>query len=248
MKTILIISFSIFYCSFTNAQALTHDNQNRITSVTYTTGTQITYTYDAVGNRVTQVITSANNGSLPVEITDFNVIKNDCETTLTWSTASEINTSHFEVQYSYDAIDFRMIERVEAAGNSTSIQNYGYVHPDPVKGTNYYRLKSVDLDDTYSYSKMKAINLDDCFMDDIRVFPNPSNQQEVTVEINSISEVVRLEIYDASGRLIGIPIQKTSRRYWKLDVDELSSGAYFIRIIFEGDKKQVITKKLEVVE
>lgn len=247
MKTILVINFFIFLSFIIQAQTLTHDNQNRITNVTYINGTQITYTYDAVGNRTTQVITGANNGSLPVEITDFNIIKNDCETVLTWITQSEINVDRFEVQHSLDAINYETIHKEQAAGNSTTKQYYEAAHSSPSPQINYYRLKTIDTDGSFAFSDIKAADFKECEVIDLVLYPNPTFYGSTTIEVESTVKVMTIEVYNSLGQLIKIPVTPVrGNQKFNLDTGSLVSGIYDIRIHFEGGTS--ITKQLTIAE
>lgn len=244
MKTIiLLLLFSITI----NAQTLTHDNQNRITNVTYANNTQITYIYDAVGNRTSQVITGVNNGSLPVEITDFSVTKNNCETALAWITQSETNVDRFEVQHSLDAINYESIHKEQAVGNSTTKQYYKTKHSSPAPQENYYRLKTIDTDGTFELTKIKAADFKECEVIDLVLYPNPTFYGSTTIEVESTVKVVTIEVYNALGQLIIIPVTPVrGNQKFNLDTGSLVSGIYDIRIHFEGGTS--ITKQLTIAE
>src|SRR5690606_7630815 len=63
---------------------------------------------------------------------------------LNWTTTGETNNLHFEVQHSTNAGDWRTIDTVPGAGNSSSALHYTALDREPVDGYNYYRLKQVD--------------------------------------------------------------------------------------------------------
>ena len=60
-----------------------------------------------------------------------------------WSTLSEVNTSYFKIQWSTDNVQFNPLAQVPAAGNSTGLLNYQYIHSLPVTGTNFYKISVV---------------------------------------------------------------------------------------------------------
>jgi hypothetical protein len=76
---------------------------------------------------------------------------------LSWSTYSEQDNSHFEVQKSIDASSFSMIGMVEGKGTSTTLSNYKY-EDRLVSGISYYRLKQVDFDGKSTYSKVISLS------------------------------------------------------------------------------------------
>jgi len=99
---------------------------------------------------------------LPVEIIDFTIVKNDEDNVLYWSTVSEFNNSHFEVERSVDRLKFVNIGEVKGNGNSSNFINYQFLDED-VNTSNYYRLKQVDFDGAYKYSNIifSAVTHDD---------------------------------------------------------------------------------------
>jgi len=71
---------------------------------------------------------------------------------LNWTTATEANEDHFDIERSTDGITYTVIGQVAAVGNSSSPTNYSFTDQLPVPGMEYYRIKAVDLSSTYVYS------------------------------------------------------------------------------------------------
>ncbi|MES2881746.1 MAG: hypothetical protein V4676_06335, partial [Bacteroidota bacterium] len=95
--------------------------------------------------------TARNITVLPIAVIDFNGRKSGSANLLQWKTAYEINASHFEIEHSGDANTFNNIGRVATGARNSS---YSFTHDNPVKGNNFYRLKLVDVDGRFSYSKV----------------------------------------------------------------------------------------------
>lgn len=110
---------------------------------------------------------------LPVEILSFDAKRNGNVVDITWTTASEQNSDYFVVQRSKDGNEFEDVQRVDAAGNSTTIRSYLATDYEPYKEISYYRLKQVDNDGTYKFSAMIAVKFDVDFS--MSVYPNPSS-------------------------------------------------------------------------
>lgn len=84
---------------------------------------------------------------LPVTCGGFNYTINDNKVVLQWKTTSETNSSHFEVQKSFDGNGFSTAAIVKAAGNSSIPLQYSYTDNVIKAGsTVYYRLKEFDKD------------------------------------------------------------------------------------------------------
>lgn len=116
------------------------------------------------------------NNALPITLTDFDgkLIKEGI--LLQWETHTEINGDIFEIQRLNEADNsFDTIGVVEAAGNSTNVLQYTYLDKDPLRDKNYYRLKLVDVDGKFEYSKLIVINnLNESSNEDLLVYPNPN--------------------------------------------------------------------------
>lgn len=231
MKTTITL---LFYTLLVSAQ--TYDNQNRITSITYPDSTIISYTYDAVGNRITETVDIPYANSLPIQLEYFRATKEGCKVHLNWVTASEINNSHFEVQHSMDGITFTTITTVEGAGNSVGQQSYHHLHQTPRKGVNYYRLRQVDYDGTTTNSPLQAEELNDCFSENMKIYPNPVRGQNVQVEINAQGNIQRLEVYNASGQLLSVRTTQIGHNLWLIEAEKLSAGIYEVRAVFEDTR------------
>jgi hypothetical protein len=160
---------------------------------------------------------------LPVELISFEPKCIDNQTVIKWTTAAEINNSHFEIQHSTDGNSWSTIDSVQGAGNSTSVINY----EQPVKvnsnqEVDYYRLKQVDFDGTSTHSDIKLCSCDGG-LEITSLYPNPSDG-EVNILINS-TEVgtLSLKIYDTLGKLI------------VNDVLTIQQGANVINNVIQGE-------------
>jgi hypothetical protein len=107
---------------------------------------------------------------LPVTFSNFSVVPqsyNEGSTyyiaKLNWSTSSESNTSHFDIQHSTTGANFVKVGEIKSlagpSGESNSPLNYQFFHKTAIKGINYYRVKSVDFNGTLRYTDIKPLNL-----------------------------------------------------------------------------------------
>src|SRR5437868_4268198 len=110
-------------------------------------------------------------GPQPILLTSFEAVKQGNTVQLNWQTSSEINSGHFEVEYSKDGNSWINIGNVAAAGNSSTSRSYALNHPTPVYGANYYRLKQVDISGAYVYSPTRLVTFGN--KTGIKVMPNP---------------------------------------------------------------------------
>lgn len=135
------------------------------------------------------------NDPLPVTLESLTAIMENCTANLGWKTTSEVNFSHFIIQRSSDAHTFTDIKPVQSSGESA---DYRFSDEDCLPGSNYYRLKMIDRDGTFSYSKMIAVK-NNCAQNQIFAFPNPVHDK---LTIEGLKPGNRVNIYNNSGVLV----------------------------------------------
>ena len=96
--------------------------------------------------------------TLPVTFVSFTGKLQGTTAVLMWTTSSEIENAGYDVQKSFDGTNFSTIGFVKGAGNSSMINNYSFTDTKVGNGTNYYRLKQIDVDGRYKFSS--TIKLD----------------------------------------------------------------------------------------
>jgi hypothetical protein len=107
---------------------------------------------------------------LPVKIKTFTAELNLNLPLISFTTASEINNAGFDIEQSSDGIDFQKIGWVEGNGSTTEEKHYTFIDTKPSLGINYYRLRQVDYDGRFEYSKIVSLMMNS---DDVIIFPNP---------------------------------------------------------------------------
>jgi poly(beta-D-mannuronate) lyase len=159
---------------------------------------------------------------LPLHLISFNASLLQNETLLQWQVENEINFKHYELEYSTDGINFKTIAIIVAKNKST----YDYKYQQTIVQKEYYRIKMVDNDDTYSYSKIISLNAKG--KPSVSVYPNPA-KEFIMVDINGmIAETTALVIYNASGQAVKtIPAAKKTN---KIPIQHLSKGLYHLQI------------------
>ncbi len=186
----------------------------------------------------------AGGGSpLPVELTSFHASCEDEGVVLNWSTASEQNSSHFDVEKSENGTDWRVIGTVLAAGNSTQDINYSFIDSEKSKGANYYRLNQVDIDGKNKFYGPIQANCEGV-TDLLMSFPNPSDKNGLSVVLNTknLEGNGILSISDSKGNIIytkEIEVEK-GISLWNINEPNLATGVYFIKISVEESSLQII--------
>ena len=200
------------------------------------------YTTGTTTNRplvVTDVGPSYLGGPLlPITLVSFTVSKQNKIAELIWTTASEQNSSHFEIERSFDGKNFTKIGQVKAAGNSVTSKAYSFADVVFSEGIYYYRFKQVDLDGKFDYSAIRTVSFEE--EKTITVSPNPA-KDVIHVKLNTPSvSSLNISIYNLQGQLVKtIKDVEPSGTY---TVSDLNSGVYIAQIIAGS-----VTKTIKLV-
>ena len=109
----------------------------------------------------------------PINLTTFTGNKIEKNVQLNWSTATEKNNSHFNIQRSNDGMNFENITKVMGKGNSSAINNYLHTDINVPNNNLYYRLQQVDVDGKSTLSAVILIKYDIKTNVELSVYPNP---------------------------------------------------------------------------
>lgn len=186
---------------------------------------------------VSEAIEATINCPLPVELVSFSGTTNGQTNQLTWTTSSERNNHYFIIERSTDGANFSAIGKVEGKGNSTNFETYLFADETPANGITYYRLKQVDFDGAFVYSKAISIFNE---LSDITIYPNP-NSGSFTISLLAPGQSYRIDIVDAQGKVIysseGAEVSEP------VQVNDIPVGFYLVRVLTGN---QLVTKKLIV--
>jgi len=175
-----------------------------------------------------------NETSLPVTLTNFDGILQNGNALLTWSTATEINNKGFELQKSMDSQAFTDIGFVAGYGNSSLVHNYNFTDEKVLSGSNYYRLKQIDLDGRFTYSSIIKL---DYSKFDWTILGNPvSNNSWVQVQMDKAANVI-VQVFGMNGDVIQtINKGKIAAGTYSipLNLSNFSSGIYVVRLMVDG--------------
>ncbi|MBK7377995.1 MAG: T9SS type A sorting domain-containing protein [Ignavibacteriales bacterium] len=197
----------------------------------------------------TEFALASSNAPLPVELSLFSGRIIGGNIILNWETATEVRNYGFDVEKSIDGKNFSKLGFVQGNGNSNSTKYYSFEDNSPETGINYYRLKQIDTDGSFEYSKIISVNLNIPIEFSLsQNYPNPFNPT-TTIDFTLPSDTfVSLKVYDLFGKQTAFLIneQKEAGSYsLQFDGTNLASGNY-IYVINAGGK--VITKKMTLLK
>ncbi|MBE7172646.1 MAG: T9SS type A sorting domain-containing protein [Williamsia sp.] len=187
---------------------------------------------------------TGNGQALPVKILSFTATKQGTENLLQWTTGQETNSNYFGIERSRDGANFIPIGQVSAAGNSTTAKSYSLIDTKPINGTNYYRVKMVDKDGSFTYSSVRTIN--EAIHFSARIYPNPV-QNSLNLNFNSDkAKTVQVQIVNYEGKIMTTQqIEVAAGTSTKnINITSLSNGEYYVRLVSkEGYTKLKFVKE-----
>ncbi len=158
---------------------------------------------------------------LPLRLLDFTVQKSEEKALLKWHTTSEINTAAFEIERANKS-NFVKIGEV-AALNRSGFHSYQFEDAELSTGSNFYRLKMIDIDGKFTYSDIRRI--DNLLAEKIHISPNPVTS---IMKVAGVSGDDALQVVDGSGKVVYQ--QAISGDEEEVNVAKLSRGNYVLRL------------------
>ena len=183
-------------------------------------------------------ITGSVNAPLPLNLLSFTVLKDNKDALLKWSTATEKNVSHFEIERSWTGNEFSAIGRTNALNANSNT----YVFKDMLSrlsakpsNNTFYRLKMIDRDGKFSYSPIQNIKWQDLQNTKIAISPNPFKDH---LQLNTQLKISQVQLIDNSGRVIATTRTLNNGRF---NVPSVPVGMYLLRIY---TNEGIITEKV----
>lgn len=157
---------------------------------------------------------------LPVKLISFSVqLEGMSSVLLSWTTSEETRSDRFEIERSTNGKDWFTVGAQKSNGESAVVVNYSFTDPTPGKGINYYRLKMVDTDESFAYSRIQGIKVEAGVI--TAVYPNPA-QSYISLP-NPDGTVIK--IYDTAGIL-----KLTSKiEDGQVSIQKLPEGIYVLQ-------------------
>ncbi len=193
-----------------------------------------------------------SNPTLPVELTSFNGSVKNRTVNLKWVTATEENTASFEVERMSEGNNWSAVGLVKACGVSNSPKIYAYSDTKARSGKNSYRLRSIDNDGSYEYSKVIEVDVELPKSFELsQNYPNPFNPTTKVDYQIPFNANINIELYSITGEQIATLVNgQQNAGYYTLMIDagalKLASGTYIYRIRANaaGQPAFVQTKKI----
>ncbi|MCF2491459.1 T9SS type A sorting domain-containing protein [Dyadobacter sp. CY347] len=182
----------------------------------------------------------ATSAPLPVTLISFTASTESGLGHLRWTTAEETNTDYFEIERSTNASDWNVIGRQAAAGDSKARLDYTFTDKAPMPGKNYYRLKMMDRDKTFAFSKIQIVNVGEA-AEFLTMFPNPVSKTLYFKDID-LQKIEAVSINDRVGKQV-FGSDKTFTG--SINVSLLQNGLYIVRVRLSDGSSYI--RKISVI-
>lgn len=166
-----------------------------------------------------------SSNTLPTTITYLNANIENTAAKISWNTTHEINTASFVVEKSEDGSNFTSIGTVQAKNNSSN--NYTFTDNSYATGIALYRLKIIDLDGSYTYSKTVTVNSK--LKGTYSIYPNPVSNV-LTVTHTNAKPSATISIFGVDGKQLLTKKIVTGTTQSSIDVSKLNAGTYILSI------------------
>jgi hypothetical protein len=191
------------------------------------------------------LITSQLPSTVPVQLMTFNARATENKKVLLgWATASEQQSEGFEIERSANGNSFQTIGAVKASGNSNNAINYRFEdeHPGAI---NYYRLKMIDQDGSYTFSETRKVAMDAINeIANLHLFPVPAIEH-ITLTLNHESYIAQIRVYDMMGELIYTD-DTAHGSTAQIELHGWKSGLYILEI--QQTDGQIVKQKFSVTK
>lgn len=167
---------------------------------------------------------------LPAGSIELSGRNNGDENLISWSTSSETNSAYFSIETSLNGTDFTEAGKLTAAGQSNDARNYRFTHQHINNRSFYYRIKLVDADGSFTYSKIIRINV--TAIKAASLYPNPVKDKTTISFSTQQNTFVTVNVTNASGLLLYTSSQRFTQGDHKMNVDLslLPAGMYNLQL------------------
>lgn len=238
------------YRAVTGGPTNTFDFGSGLLNLGNTMGTLMDFTFDNNGlGKAYSFETNFCSGSLitlPVNLEDFSGEKADESIKLKWSSTDEINLSLYELQRSADGRNFETIAMVFSRNGTNNL--YNYIDKKPLDGVNYYRLKMVNNDSKFEYSKVISFQFGKITAGLITIAPNPV-KEIIRIKLSGMATgTYSARLFNSGGQLVKVKkinITQTTQVETINREAFMLPGTYWLQVT-DSYEKSIRTAKLVI--
>lgn len=167
--------------------------------------------------------------ALPVTLISFTAEKGEGQTVLLkWTTSEERNSDRFEIEHSFNGSIWIKHASAAASGESSISTSYFYSEAMIGNGIHFYRLKMIDQDETFSYSRIRSVK--SSVVARMSLYPNPAKDW-ITLAADDLSQTERIQLNDNNGKVLhDQPLKYQTGKSAGIDLTHIPAGLYFVRV------------------
>jgi hypothetical protein len=187
-------------------------------------------------------IAKSNLGTLPVELISFNAVLQNEDVLLDWTTASEVNNSHFEIERSVNSNkDFSTLGFIPGNGNTNTENNYHFTDFSAPGGILYYRLRQVDFDGKWEHVGTRVV-VNTSENGALMIVSPVTDENTFSFDlINVKGNSVRIEMYHLTGELISSNVLPANEDAFRITMNAQGlKGVFLVRVT---DGEETVTHK-----
>lgn len=174
--------------------------------------------------------------TLPVTFVSFSANRGERTVELVWNTVNENNNSHFEIERSANGSDWQTIGDVAAGTNSLS-NSYSFTDESAPAAQTEYRIRQVDLDGNYAYSKVVLIGGSKTATAQVTIFATGKTVSIVTGNMNSSKLIVR--VISIGGQVLRQQSFAGNGGRIDMAVNTNTTGVYFVQVT-DGNQLSIV--------
>jgi hypothetical protein len=182
---------------------------------------------------------------LPIRFISFDVKCEGNKILISWKTAQEQNSSHFDIEESPDGNNWTVIGTLASSGNSATENSYSFTKNNPTQN-NFYRIAEYDLDGRINYTGTIRSS---CSTPDVfKLGPNPTSDKVIINLITDHESQAIIKLFDSKGSLV--KEQRTTllqgSNQFSVDLTSLARGVYQLQINWSNglNKKSIQIMKM----
>lgn len=166
---------------------------------------------------------------------------------LNWTMESQTNCKWFVVERSGDTGGFDSISVVTAINNGNT-NDYNFIDPNMLIGTNYYRLREVDMDGVIRYSKIVTLNNRE-ISGKMAVYPNPAIETLNFTVTSPAAQQVIVQVYNLSGVVLMTTQQmlNVGSNQQAVALNGLKSGNYILKVSSRTGASQYVQPFVKIM-
>jgi subtilisin-like proprotein convertase family protein len=175
---------------------------------------------------------------LPVTLVSFAGNVEEAHNHIQWTTASELNNDHFELESSVDGKNFTTLATISGHGTTTETHQYSFNDYKYNMPSTYYRLKQVDFDGKSTTTNMivltRTSNVSTSAV--VSVYPNPTNDiTTLSIDVQENTEAM-YTIHDISGKIVseGAINCIAGMNNTTIQTGDLADGMYIVDVLING--------------